>query len=552
MQMKTFFLVGAAALALTACGKKEEGGTTPAAEGAAKATTASPLEQSFRLSDAEPLDVDALFSMMPEKSRPSYESANFDEKLGATVVTNLRFSDGPADGESVLVERAEFYGLDLDAIERVKAAESVGADAPMEALFKKVRLLNISGEGFDEEDGQFSVGGIEFDRLAVRQGGPKGDGEGNEAARLFNAIELGGLYFKDISFSANEETAAAVAMSAPDLRFVGLGGGKLGAIIANDLEYEITQSEASLAAIAEAMGPQAGMVFSGPLRSFIAPENQRVTIDSFEWRGIDLSGLMAWGLKGETPPATARDLIDLGTIKAAGMESFIEDRRAMAAKEATVSAMEFTWLIPSKFRADSKGAVTDFTAYLPETETEALEILKKHGLDKVAGDGHAEWNWNADSGVADLDYSAAMSGLADVSMALGLNGLKLEDLAAEDADENIVAQLAALRGFSLTFKDETALDVMFEIAALQMGGSAEDLRQSAPAMIRLSGAQAAQMNPRIADYVDAFANFVAKGGTLEIAASPAEPVTMQALETVGSTSPQTIPDVLNLNVTHKE
>ena len=36
-----------------------------------------------------------------------------------------------------------------------------------------------------------------------------------------------------------------------------------------------------------------------------------------------------------------------------------------------------------------------------------------------------------------------------------------------------------------------------------MGGSGEDLRVSAPGLIRLSGVQAAQMNPRISSYIDA-------------------------------------------------
>jgi len=70
-------------------------------------------------------------------------------------------------------------------------------------------------------------------------------------------------------------------------------------------------------------------------------------------------------------------------------------------------------------------------------------------------------------------------------------------------------------------------------------------------MIRLSGAQAAQMNPRITDYVNALAEFVAKGGMLEIAAAPEEPVAFTTLQSTGMTAPQTMPDVLDLTVTHK-
>lgn len=551
MTYSKILLAGAAALALVACGKKDDAG--PGGE-AAKVSAESPLEKSFRLEDAEPVDIDALLALMPEDGRPAYDSAEFDDRLGATVVTNLRFADAD-DGESVAVERAEFYGVDLDAVERVKSAKDAGPDAPFETLFRKVRLMNMSAVGFEEEDATFSIGGIEFDRLAVRQGGVKGDGAGNEAARFFNAVDLGGLYFQDIAVETKAGDAPAVVMSAPDLRLVGLSGGKLGALIANDLEYQFSQTDESIAAMSEAMGPQAAMLMGSPLKALIAPDSQRVFVKTLEWRGADLSGLMAWGLKGEAPPASERDLIDLGTMKAAGMDTFIEGRKVATIKEATISAAEFTWLIPSKIRADTKGAVTDFTAYLPETETAALEILKEHGLDKVEGDGYAEWAWNPKSGVGDLEYVANTEGLADLAMGFGVGGLKLSDIAAaqESGDGDAVAAAAAFRNLSLTVKDEKALDVLFALSAQQMGGgTAEDLRQSAPAMIRLSGAQAAQMNPRIAGYVDAVANFVAQGGTLEISARPEDPVSAATLQQTGQTAPQTLPDVLNLTVTHKK
>ena len=60
------------------------------------------------------------------------------------------------------------------------------------------------------------------------------------------------------------------------------------------------------------------------------------------------------------------------------------------------------------------------------------------------------------------------------------------------------------------------------------------------------------MNPRISDYVNAVADFVAKGGALEISAKPAKPVAFSAIEATGNTAPQTLPDVLELEVTHKE
>lgn len=572
-------LAGFAVFSLISCGQKDkaEGPRSETSAQATKANAASPLDKKFRLKDATPLDVDALFALMPEKSRPNYESAAFDEKLGATVVNNLRFADAN-DGEGVRVERAEFYGVDMEAIERIKSAEDAekdteaegssnliqefamgdlsAANGPFETVVQKVRLLNVATEGFDDGDSaaEIKIGGIELDQLQIRQGGLRPYGIGNMPAGFINAVNIAGIYFKDISVEADGDDTGAVSFVAPDLRFVGVGGGRLDAIIANDFEYELTQTDASRAMMLQSMGPQAGLLLNGPLGAIIAPENQRVKMKSFAWRGIDFSGLLPFGLSGEEPPLTAEKLIDLGTMTAADMETFIGGKRAAIVKEMTVSAAEFTWLVPSKIRADSKGAIYDFSAYVPESEEAMLATIKEHGLDDVKGDGYMEWIWNADSGAAEFDYVANMAGLADLSMALGFAGLDLNEMAAAmaEGESDVVTTHGAFKNFSLNIKDEKALDAIFALAALQMGGSGEDLRLSAPAMIRLSGAQAAQMNPRISNYVNAFADFVANGGALEISAKPAKPVAFAEIESTGNTAPQTLPDVLELQVTHEE
>jgi hypothetical protein len=555
MKFSKLLLAGVAVLALGACGKKDASASAPqteASQQAAKTNTASPLDAEFRLKGAEAIDIDALFALIPEDSRPTYDEAAFDNRLGAMVVENLRFSDND-DGEGVLVERAEFYGVDLDAIDSVASAENPSADAPFETVFEKVRFFNVQTEGFEDKDVKVSIGGIELDNLAIRQGGVDGGGAGAEGARFFNAVNFAGLYFKDISVTTQSEDAPNVDFSAPDLRFVSLGGGKLNAVIANGLEYEMNQSAATLAALRGALGPQAALILNSPLKGFLAPENQRTKLKSFEWRGIDMSGLLEWGLKSETPPMSALDLIDLGTIKMTDVESYINGRRAATMKEATVTAANFTWLVPSQIRADTKGAVYDLTAYVPETEEATLKVLRDNGLDEVKGDGRAEWNWNANSGVVELDYVADTKGLANFAMGLGFSGLKLKDIAKakEDGEAKPVAALGKFNTFTMSLTDEKALDTIFALAALQMGGSAEDLRQSAPAMIRMSGAQVSQMNPRLPDYVNAVADFVAEGGTLEISANPPKPVAFSALQGAGA-SPQTLPDVINLKVTHKK
>ena len=578
MTFQKLFFAGIAAIALAACGQKENADAPSSASSveAADSDASSPLDSEYRLADASPLDVDALFALMNDDARPTYDRAEFDEKLGATVVYNLWFADNQ-DEEGVRVERAEFYGVDLEAIERIQnyqsdsvaddsdsAAEEqrfmIGdpeaANAPFEKVFDKVRFLNVASEGFveDGEEMMFTIGGLEFDTLQIRQSGFESFGFSNMPAGVVNAVSFAGIYLKDFTLRTASDDEASLAFSAPDMRLVSIGGGKLDALIINGLEYEMAQTPESMAALEASLGPQAGLLINGPMGTFLAPENQRGVVKSLEWRGIDFSGLLAYGLRGEEPPVSETDLIDLGTLTASNMETFIGEKRLSLVKDATISAAEFTWLIPSKFRSDASGAVYDFTAYASDEDEELVAVLKEHGLDNVKGDGYVEWVWDPKKGTGDFDYVANMDGVADLSLAFGVTGLEHETMIAAEADGDSDALFdeAAFKKFTFNIEDEKALDAIFALAALQMGGTAEDLRLSAPAMIRLSGATATQFSPRVLDYVNAVADFVAKGGAIEVKAEPAEPLALSELQEVGATNPATLLDRIDLTVTHKE
>lgn len=557
MNLRPILIAGAMALALISCGKKEAGAPeTKSSAAAARVEAASPLDAAYRLKDAAPIDVDALFSLLPPSVSPAYDSAAFDAKLGATVVANLRLVDketgDDVEFDGIAIDRAELYGVDMEAIARVKAAEAAGLDAPFEKIFDKVRLFGVKPAS-PQDGSAVTIGAAEIDQFRLRQGGVNYGDDDDNPAFFFNAFDLAGLYVKDVTIDADATDSGAFAFKfkAPDLRLVGLGGGKLGAVIANDFEYEVTKSAEAHEALMQTIGP-AGAIFSGPLKGFIAPDHQRVTVTSFEWRDIDLSGLMGYGLKKEKPPLTAQGLIDLGTLKISGAETYVDGRLAAKAATTTVDAFEFSWLVPSKIRLTSTGAEYDFTAYVGEEEEEAIAILKKHGLDAVKGEGALSWDWDAKKGDAAFKTDFNTANLADFKTDFALSGLELEKINAliEAGDSNPVVKAGAFKGFGLTLADKKLLDAIFDMAALQMGGSGADLRQTAPAMIRLSGMQAAALNPRIADYVEALADFVAEGGSIEIAARPKAPVPLAAIEAAGQSGPETLPDLLDLKVTH--
>lgn len=552
MRFRVIFLAGAAALAVCACGKNGAG----AASGpAAQVSAASPLATPYKVEGGEKVDVDALLALLGD-GKATYGAATFDEKLGATVVTDLRFEqrhtlteDGEEvviEGDAVTVERAELYGVDMEAIDRVKAG-AAAIDAPFERIFDKVRLFGV--QPGSENDGGATIGAVEFDEFRLRHGGFP-EGEDDDAAHFFNSFELGGLYFQDFAATAPEDDSGAISFAAPDLRFVGIGGGKLSAMIAKDFEYSMARSPGD--SLAEGMGEAAGALLSGPLKGLLAPDNQRMTVKSVEWRSVDFSGLMGYRLKDEKAPLAAKNLISLGTLKALDMTTFVGGKRAASAAEATISATEFTGVIPSKIRSETKGAAYDFTAYAPASETETIAILKKHGLDNVKGSGTLDWDWDSTKGAAAFKTDADMKGLADFEMSLDFAGLEIGKIAAlkEAGERDAVMKVGSFKGFHLRLADEKLLDAIFDISALQMGGTGADLRQSAPAMVRLAGAASGAGSERIGKIVDAVADFLGQGGAIEFSAKPKAPVPLQSIVATGNTAPETVPDLIELEVTH--
>ena len=552
--MKKIFLSSAAALMLVACGGNDA--ETPKAGGAEASAaklskTASPIDKRFVLKGAKPLDVEAFFALLPEQGRPSYADASFDDTIGATVITDLAYED-EADGSIITIDRAELYGVDMGAIEKI--SQKIESDAPADAnaafekLLEKVRLFGVqvqAKEGGDTAD--FSIAGIELDGLRFRASSLGKD----EKAPLYflNALNLKGVYVKDLLITAQEKDSA-FALAAPDWRLEGFGGGKFDRIAAYNSSYSFSQSDEALDML-EGVGQA---IKDSPLgAALLSGANQKVEAASFVWQGFDLSGLLEYGLKGEEPPADAKNLIQLGEVNIADANTYISDKLFSKVSEANISAVQSTWLVPSKVTAVTK-AKYDFSAYAGDGEDALLTTIKEHGLDAVEAVSNVSWDWNAKSGKAEFVTAAAAPSLADYEMSFNLEGFKSDTLKAAMAadDASALAPEFKIGGFNTTLKDKALLDAIFAIAGLQMNSSGPELRQSAPAMIRLLGVSAMSVNPLYAGYVNSFADFVAKGGSLSIDASPKKPVPLATLSQTIEKKPDELGDVLGLTVTHKK
>ena len=557
--MKKILLSTAAAVVLLGCGGEEAKGQNPAGDVAVSKSveTASPIDKPFVLKGAEPLDIEAFFELFPQEARPSYENAVFDPQIGATVLKGIVYKD-ENDASLLTIDRAELYGVDLEAIARVwdkiDSKASADIDAPYEQLSQKIRLFGVkapqeeTGETADGAPQEFSIEGVELSGLRFRASS-LGD---NEKAPLYflNALDLKGAYLKNLQIAAQDENGGTIAVSAPDWRLEGFGGGKLDFLTARDFSYAISQSKEALTmleGVSEALtqSPVGAALFSGA--------TQKVEASSFEWKGLDLSGLLEHGLKGEEPAADAKDLIQLGAINIADAKTYIDDKLFSKVSEAQITATQSTWLIPSKIKASSK-ALYDFSAYAPQTEEALLTVIKEHGLDAVEATSDVIWDWNGKSGKANFVTKSTSKDFADFEMLFDLVGFKSEALKAEfeSDDASEFSSSFKLETFKANLKDKKLLDAIFAIAGLQMNSSGADLRQSAPAMIRLVGIQAASVNPLYGDYVNAAADFISKGGSLDIDATPQKPVPFEDIAKTLETKPEGLAEVLGLSVTHKE
>ena len=509
---------------LTACGGQSSSGgdvkadIAPSNSKAMSVEADSPIDQPFSMKDAEALDVEAFLALFPLEVRPEYKAAEFDEKLGATVLTHLRFPGRIAndDGDvqysveygGMTVERAEFFGVDLEAIEAVKAAEGAGVSAPLKNVASKVRFFGVSFDTQEQASNtEAKIAAIEIDRLALREGAFTQE-NANPSAAFFNSFSFGGLYFKDFDLTTVTEDAgkSRISFTAPDVRLVGGGGGKLSTLIANQLKYSVDQDPELLK---KTFGGADNPILNNPLASALTPASQRSNIESFVWRDIDFSKLLAFGMDGVVPPTSERDLIDLGSMTVLNSESFVGEKLFARQAKSEVTAMEFDWLLPSKIRTTSDDGFYDFTAYVQDGDQETLDVLKSYGLENVKADSDLTYDWDADSGESKLLTTFEAEGLADFKLATELSELKLSGIDDSDFEGSFQTffQQAKLGAFEMTINDENLLNAAYGLSALSTGRSAEEARKSLPALVRVLGMQASLLNPKVSDYVNAVASF---------------------------------------------
>lgn len=539
--LRVFVLAGSLAILLASCAPK---GGDPL-----RLSKASPIDRPFALKGQKPLDIDALLKALPERMRPTYAKSAFDARLGATIVTGVVFPDPDGAGPRLpmTAQRIELYGVDRDAMRRVSDAARDNV-APFETVFVKIRAFDIAPERRQGDDA--AIGALEWSNLRIRRGAFSAlQGRAPTAAHFLNNFELDGLYVKNWSAHGPEREPKAAGFNAPDLRIVGLAGGKLEGAVLKGLEYKFAMSPEKRAQFGGGFGLFVGAALNGPLGQFLFPAEQRVTVESLEWRGVDLEGWMRKELAGERIAMDASGLISLGEVRARKVDTYVRDRLASRIDDTAIEMSAFVGVLPAKIVSTAKGATYDFTAYVDQGDDEAVRLLKARGLDKVRGSSRFSWTWDAEKGDAALETNFEAGRVADLDFKLNMSGAdaaRMEQArqAGEPAD---FASFAALKAMRIRVDDKAMLDALYALTAARSGETVDRLRLEAPESIRLLTRSARNLDPRAKQVLEAAADFLSDGGTIEITAEPETPV---AFSDLGAAGPDALAKSLNLTARH--
>lgn len=557
------------------------------------------LVSPYAYADGEPFDVDGFLGALPDWLTTSYASAVFDDARGAMVVENLRFGFAGAPDVGFQAERAVIWGANVGAMEAVFAGTA--NNAAKASLFDRVMLEGVRSVGMQwdagSESASFSVDRMVIDGLSARSYNlaPKA-GVGEEVKVLRSLAAIMGSFSYD-----------GAAYSNLAIRLANSGGEKIEIDVAeafargyNSGAVEF-QSARGVSAFIQGAGENAPVEISGkaskekaegrsakilnqppskamrnilrhPTATLASAAGGGATAYEIEYadaRGADLSGALMWLSRWELPPITETNLIDLGAQTMLGYRELWDGQLIYSIDRTEVPAADFYWLVPSQYDVFYSGMTYELNAMVnamesrmgPGFSTEAAPQLQQFrdalsalGVERITGESAFSWRWDGDTGDAAVSTSADLVDLAaseiGVSVA-GPNLVRWDEMARNDTPLTVAANEISLRGFNFGLGDDGLLDRIFAyVAQEQGGGTGPELRQSMAAMARVSGAQAVEMNPRLVDYANAVADFLEGGGRIDIVAAPAEPVDMTTLQTIGQTAPQTLPDVLNLTVTH--
>ena len=275
--------------------------------------------------------------------------------------------------------------------------------------------------------------------------------------------------------------------------------------------------------------------------------------------GLKLAKLLDYWSRGESPPPKETNLLSLGVWESENERYTIGGAPFYSLDNAKSDLSKFRWFLPTQMTSRVKnlsydiGGLMSFSANAaPQGEGAAdirnlVSLLEKHGFSKISGSGDFTYDWAPDTGAARIVSSndIVTLGRVDLEAGAGLPTFKafasLHPKKGEAFDMARLSTLfaeASLANASITVADKGVLARGFALAAdlqaAQAGAPAgsikgPELRAAAAFSMRSLGAAPTPLAPVYA----AVADFIADGGVLNLAATPASPIPLSLIMAPG-------------------
>ncbi|MER0238170.1 hypothetical protein [Fulvimarina sp. MAC8] len=214
--------------------------------------------------------------------------------------------------------------------------------------------------------------------------------------------------------------------------------------------------------------------------------------------------------------------------------------------------------------------IANFTAYVPEeSEDGSAETVRSLGYEELSGSANGEMSWNLTSGrlaMDDLTFDVEDAG--SFNMSFGIGGYtqelvqSLQEMSKQmeqnpESGQNagmammgVLAQLQ-IQGISLSFEDDSLTERLLEYYAKQMNSTPQDVIDLSVQVVQGNIAQIGDANFQT-QVTDAIRSFLEDPDSIRVASEPAQPIPVMQLVGAAMGAPQSIPNVLKLQVQANE
>lgn len=329
--------------------------------------------------------------------------------------------------------------------------------------------------------------------------------------------------------------------------------------------------------------------------------NQGGTTGLMTVRDFKTSGLLDYLSKRKIPPVSATTILSLGKWHGEDMDTRMGEDVVAHTPSFDMDMSHFHWFIPTKLSFDLPEAnydlkalsqwATELFSTFAEAEGEnvdaeqietyidqGMEILAAQDMENIPLAANFSYDWNPETGSASASIGYGINDVFSIGMnfdgAIGDFDSLATTFSTEDGfnKEALSAVLESQGAFSSASYDITdygsGLDKIFSLVvdfaklvpegnaeqiAMLQNTDAKSLRLMASSMVRMGGMAANEQFPPAVKWINQLADFVQKGGKIEISAHPEKTVTVasaKAAKEAGVETPEQIIDFFGVKVTH--